>query len=86
VVVQVVPLLRFTASETQPVMVVLPSLKVTVPVGEPPPGETTESAAVKVTDWPLTAVNLFALRLFTTSAFPTLWAALVEVVKLLSPL
>jgi hypothetical protein len=34
--------------------VVLPSLKVTVPVGVPAPGEGTLTVAVKVTDWPQT--------------------------------
>src|SRR5438067_9897795 len=31
---------------------VAPSLKVTVPVGVPTPGETAATVAVKVTDWP----------------------------------
>ena len=34
--------------------VVAPSLKVTVPVGVPAPGETALTVAVKVTDWPET--------------------------------
>src|SRR5262249_34217881 len=33
----------------------LPSMKVTVPVGTPIPGARTETVAVKVTDWPVTA-------------------------------
>src|SRR3954452_21336723 len=33
----------------------LPSLKVTVPVGVPPPGATAATVAVKVTAWPVTA-------------------------------
>src|SRR5439155_1086528 len=33
----------------------LPSLKVTVPVGVPPPGATVATVAVKVTAWPVTA-------------------------------
>lgn len=34
--------------------VVAPSLKVTVPVGVPDPGDTAATVAVKVTDWPKT--------------------------------
>ena len=34
--------------------VVAPSLKVTVPVGEPAPGAVTLTVAVNVTDWPET--------------------------------
>ena len=33
---------------------VVPSLKITVPVGVPTPGETAATVAVNVTDWPET--------------------------------
>src|SRR5947208_1899676 len=59
--------------------VVLPSLKVTEPVGEPAPGAINVTVAVKVTDWPetdglaelLTDVVVLAL-LTETEAVPVL--------------
>ena len=44
-----VPLLSVTVPS-----VVVPSLNVTLPVAVPVPGLVTETAAVKVTDWPAT--------------------------------
>ncbi len=51
---------------------VAPSLKVTVPVGVPTPGETALTVAVKVTNWPKTEglaedeTAVLLLALFTT--------------------
>jgi hypothetical protein len=50
---------------------IVPSLKVTVPVGAPAPGATTFTVAVKVTDWPVIdgfrdeATLVVVLALFT---------------------
>jgi hypothetical protein len=41
---------------------VVPSKKVTVPVGTPTPGESTRTAPVTVSDWPVTAGSGDAVR------------------------
>jgi hypothetical protein len=67
--------------------VVLPSLKVTVPVGVPAPGATAATVAVNVTDWPKTdgvpdvAIDVVVDAWLTTCEM----AGEVLVVKLVSP-
>src|SRR5579884_359417 len=86
-VVQVAWAEPFSVCAPQPVMVVAPSLKLTVPVGVPEPGTETLTVAVKVTDWPTTEGLADELRLVDVPAWFTVWVrvALVLVVKLVSP-
>ena len=67
---------------------VAPSLKVTVPVGVPAPGETALTLAVKTTAWPNTVGLVEDVRDVALSALLTVWlrAEEVFVAKLLSPL
>jgi hypothetical protein len=51
--------------------VVVPSLKVTVPVGFPLPGATALTVAVKVTDWPKTDGLAEEVTVVVVSALPT---------------
>src|SRR5437870_3667076 len=50
--------------------VVIPSLKVTVPVGVPAAGASDVTVAVKVTDWPKTEVAGEALTVVALSCWP----------------
>src|SRR5438132_6220268 len=67
--------------------VAAPSLKVTVPLGEPAPGAVTLTVAVNVTDWPNTDGFADELRLVDVLALLTTCdtAELVLVVKFVSP-
>src|SRR6516165_10367764 len=58
---------------------VLPSLKVTVPVGVPAPGETAATVAVKVTAWPVTAGLTDDFRATVVAAGLTVTATAAEV-------
>ena len=68
--------------------VVVPSLKVTVPLGAPAPGATTLTDAVNVTVWPNTDGFGEELSEVTVLSLLTTWLTTVEVlaVKLPSPL
>jgi hypothetical protein len=75
-------------SVTGPVpRVVVPSRKVTVPVGVPVAGATAVTVAVKVTDWP--SDDGFKLEVSPTAALPwlTTWVTALDVaaVKLAFP-
>jgi hypothetical protein len=63
VVNEAVPPLRLTVAKT-----VLPSLKVTVPVGVTSLGETGATVAVKVTAWPETGVLVLAVSVVVVLA------------------
>src|SRR2546427_570598 len=68
---------------------VAPSLKITFPLGVPPPGEVAPTVAVKITDWPKTVGLVEEVRVAVVSALLTTWlraGELVLVVKLASPL
>src|ERR1043166_1915487 len=67
---------------------VAPSLKVTVPVGVPPAGETALTVAVIVTDWPKTDGWAEEARVTALLALLTVWVKVPEifVLKLASPL
>jgi len=67
--------------------VVAPSLKVTVPVGVPEPGETAATVAVKVTDCPTTLGFALDVRVVMLPAWLTTCetALEVEVEKFVSP-
>jgi hypothetical protein len=87
-VVKLVPQVATPAlTSTEVQIAVAPLLKVTVPVGVPLPAPPAVRVAVKVAVWPdteglaLLANAVTELALFTTSET----AALVEVLKLLSP-
>src|SRR5438270_347051 len=54
------------------------SMKVTVPVGAPAPGDMTATVAVKVTDWPKTAVGAEEPRLTDVAACPTVSLSAAE--------
>ena len=64
--------------------VVVPSLKVTVPVGVPAPGATAVTVAVKVTAWPNTEGLAKEASAVVVSALFTVWvrAPEVELLKL----
>ena len=68
--------------------VAAPSMKTTVPVGVPAPGETAATVAVKVTDCPKTEGLKEDVIVVIVSALLTNWPAAEEVLvlKLLSPL
>src|SRR5262245_1878461 len=57
----------------------LPSLKVTVPVGVPPPGATVATVAVKVTAWPVTAGLTDDFRATVVAAGLTVTVAAADV-------
>ena len=59
--------------------VVVPSLKVTVPVGVPVPGKVTIDVAVKVTDWPNTDGFADGLTVVVVRALFTVWVNTEEV-------
>jgi len=60
-------------------MGVEPSLKVTVPVGTPPPGATAATVAVKVTPCPVMTGVTDVVRLVVVEAALTTWPRAVEV-------
>src|SRR5437588_790965 len=64
-----------------------PSLKVTVPVGVPEPGELAVTVAVKVTDWPNTEGFAEETIVVAVPSWLTVWVSVLEVlvVKLVSP-
>jgi hypothetical protein len=66
--------------------VVVPSLKVTVPVGVPAPGDTGATVAVSVTDWPETPGFAEEVTLEVVAAWLTVWVMRLDVlpVKLVS--
>ena len=68
--------------------VVVPSLKVTVPVGVPVPGKVTLDVAVKVTDWPNTDGLAEEATVVVVETWFTVWVKFAEVLvlKLASPL
>ena len=68
--------------------VFVPSLKLTVPVGVPAPGETALTVAVKVTDWPETDGFAEEATVVVVLALFTVWVKVKEVLveKLVSPL
>ena len=69
--------------------VVAPSLKLTVPVGVPVPGETGLMVAVKTTAWPNTVGLVEEVRVVVLLNGLTTWlkaGVLVLVLKLVSPL
>jgi hypothetical protein len=86
VVVKVAAPLAFSVTGPAP-RVVVPSRKVTVPVGVPVAGATAATVAVKVTDWP--SEDGFKLEESPTVALPcpTTWVRAFEVaaVKLVFP-
>src|SRR2546427_3472944 len=59
--------------------VVAPSLKVTVPVGVPAPGETALTVAVRVTDWPNTEELVEEATVVVELAWLTVWVTVAEV-------
>ena len=67
--------------------VLVPFLKVTVPLGVPAPGETGLTVAVKVTDWPKTEGLAEEVKAVAVEAMLTTWltAVLVLELKLESP-
>ena len=75
----------------QSVMGVPPTLKLTVPVGMPEPGEFTVTLAVKVTGWPNTdGLTEELVTAVVVEAWFTVWVKLGKVVllpvKFVSPL
>ena len=66
---------------------VAPSMKSTVPVGVPAPGETGATVAVNVTDWPKTLGLVSEVSAVVVSAWFTVCETAVEVLvaKLVSP-
>jgi len=67
--------------------VVAPSLKVTVPVGVPEPGDAAATVAVKVTDWPNVLGFTLEVTAVVVPALLTTWDSALEVepVKFVSP-
>ena len=65
--------------------VVVPSLKVTVPVGVPLPGAAALTVAVKVTGWPKMVVVADEARVVVLLACPTDWINAEEVLELKLP-
>ena len=68
--------------------VVVPSRKVTVPVGVPAPGAVTTTVAVNVTDWLKTEVAFEVVGAATNvAAWPTVWVVTDETLvwKFVSP-
>src|SRR3954454_7022649 len=61
--------------------ITLPSLNVIVPVGDPPPGATAATAAVKVTAWPVTAGLTDDPRATVVDARLTVTAVAAEVLS-----
>jgi hypothetical protein len=59
--------------------VVLPSLKVTVPVGVPDPGDTGLTVAVSVTDWPKTEGFTEEVTVVVVFAWFTVWVRVFDV-------
>src|SRR5262249_5285794 len=59
--------------------ITLPSMNVTVPAGTPTPGARTETAAVKVTDWPATTGLADEVRATEVAAGLTVRATPAEV-------
>jgi hypothetical protein len=68
-----------SAFAPQPVIVVPPSLKFTVPVGVPDPGATALTVAVKVIDWPVTEGFADEATVVVVSALFTLCVSVDEV-------
>ena len=66
---------------------VTPSLKTTLPVGVPVPGEVAVTVAVKVTDWPNTDGLSAEATVVALLALLTVWVRVAEilVLKLRSP-
>jgi len=68
--------------------VVVPSLKVTLPVGIPAPGATAVTVAVNVTSWPEGEGLVDDIRMVLVDAWLTVWVAVDELLEanVLSPL
>jgi hypothetical protein len=66
---------------------VVPSWKVTVPVGTPLPGATTLTVALRVTTWPKTEGFGVAASAVAVEALFTVWVTVVDVLarKLVAP-
>src|ERR1043166_3123441 len=62
--------------------VLVPSWKVTVPVGVPPPGDTGLTVAVNVTGWPKTVGVREVVTAMVVSAWLTVWVSTPEVLVL----
>src|SRR5205807_1341896 len=64
-----------------------PSAKATVPLGVPAPGESTVTAAVNVSGWPLPDGLAIDARVVVVAAWFTVWVSTLEVLveKLPSP-
>ena len=68
--------------------VVVPSVKVTLPVGIPEPGATAVTVAVNVTSWPAAEGLADDITAVLVDAWLTVWVAVDEVpeAKVVSPL
>ena len=74
--------LAFNAAVPQPVIVVPPARKFTVPVGMLAPGAVTLIVAVNVTDWPETDGLGDEVTAVLVEALPTVWVKFGEVLVL----